>query len=42
MSKERQGNLDSVEMMRSIRDELSRELEDMTHEEQRAGSSRSS
>jgi len=35
MSKERQGNLDSVEMMRSIRDELSRELEDMTHEEQR-------
>ena len=35
MNKERSGNLDAVEMMRSIRDELSRKLKDMTHEEQR-------
>ena len=35
MSKERQGDLDAVGMMRAIRDELSRKLKDMTHEEQR-------
>jgi hypothetical protein len=35
MNKGQQGNLDAVEMMRSIRDELSRKLKDMTHEEQR-------
>jgi hypothetical protein len=35
MNRGQQGNLDAVAMMRSIRDELSRKLKDMTHEEQR-------
>lgn len=35
MNEGQQDNLDAVEMMRSIRDELSRKLNDMTHEEQR-------
>jgi hypothetical protein len=35
MNKGQQGNLDAVEMMRSIRDELSRKLKAMTHDEQR-------
>lgn len=35
MNKGQQGNLDAVAMMRSIRDELSRKLKNMTHEEQR-------
>jgi len=35
MNKGQHGSLDAVRMMRSIRDELSRKLKDMTHEEQR-------
>ena len=35
MRKGQPGDLDAVEMMRSIRDDLSRKLKIMTHEEQR-------
>lgn len=35
MNRDQQGNIDAVAMMRSIRDELSRKLKDMTHEDQR-------
>ncbi len=34
MTREREGDLHAVEMMRSIRDDLSRKLKGMTHEEQ--------
>jgi hypothetical protein len=35
MSEERAREVKAVEMMRAIRDELSRKLQNMTHEEQR-------
>lgn len=35
MNKGQAREIHAVEMMRSIRDELSRKLQDMTHEEQR-------
>lgn len=35
MTERQAADLDAVEMMRSIRDELSRKLKDMSHEEQR-------
>lgn len=34
MTREREGDLHAVEMMRSIRDDLSRKFKGMTHEEQ--------